>query len=204
MAADYLKHIREVQPHGPYRLLGWSLGGNVVHAMAAQLQNEGEEVELLVMLDSYHGHFLPNTEAPTEEEALIALLALGGYDPDNMDGKPLTMESAVEILRKDGSALASLEEETILNLKETYVNSVGLLGKYIPKVYNGDILFFRSTVIPDWFDPISPNTWLNYLDGQIVQYDIDCRHKDLCQRPLTEIGQVLAKYLQNKKGVSTV
>ena len=149
--------------------------------MAAQLQNEGEEVELLVMLDSYPGHFLPNTEAPTEEEALIALLALGGYDPDNMDGKPLTMESAVEILRKDGSALASLEEETILNLKETYVNSVGLLGKYVPKVYNGDILFFRSTVIPDWFDPISPNTWLNYLDGQIVQHDIDCRHKDLCQ-----------------------
>ncbi|UOB81277.1 non-ribosomal peptide synthetase DhbF [Bacillus sp. ZJS3] len=205
MAADYLKHVREVQPHGPYRLLGWSLGGNVVHAMAAQLQNEGEEVELLVMLDSYPGHFLPNTEAPTEEEALIALLALGGYDPDNMDGKPLTMESAVEILHKDGSALASLEEETILNLKETYVNSVGLLGKYVPKVYNGDILFFRSTVIPEWFDPISPNTWLNYLDGEIVQHDIDCRHKDLCQPgPLTEIGQVLAKYLQNKKGVSTV
>ncbi|HDR6312417.1 TPA: amino acid adenylation domain-containing protein [Bacillus cereus] len=203
MAKDYLKHVREVQPHGPYRLLGWSLGGNVVHAMASQLQNEGEEVELLVMLDSYPGHFLPNTEAPTEEEALIALLALGGYDPDNMDGKPLTMESAVEILRKDGSALASLEEETILNLKETYVNSVGLLGKYVPKVYNGDILFFRSTVIPEWFDPISPNTWLNYLDGEIVQHDIDCRHKDLCQPgPLTEIGQVLAKYLQNKKGVT--
>ena len=205
MAADYLKYVRTVQPYGPYRLLGWSLGGNVVHAMAAQLQNEGEEVELLVMLDSYPGHFLPNTEAPTEEEALIALLALGGYDPDNMDGKPLTMESAVEILRKDGSALASLEEETILNLKETYVNSVGLLGRYVPKVYNGDILFFRSTVIPDWFDPIPPNTWLNYLDGEIVQHDIDCRHKDLCQPvPLTEIGQVLAKYLKEKKGVSKI
>ena len=25
MAADYLKHVREVQPYGPYRLLGWSL-----------------------------------------------------------------------------------------------------------------------------------------------------------------------------------
>ena len=42
MAADYLKHVREVQPYGPYRLLGWSLG-NVVHAMAAQLQNEGKK-----------------------------------------------------------------------------------------------------------------------------------------------------------------
>ena len=86
-----------------------------------------------------------------------------------MDGKPLTMESAVEILRKDGSALASLEEETILNLKETYVNSVGLLGKYVPKVYNGDILFLDLPLYQTGFDPISPNTWLNYLDGQIVQ-----------------------------------
>ncbi|MBY0599262.1 amino acid adenylation domain-containing protein [Bacillus bingmayongensis] len=203
MAADYLEHIREIQPYGPYRLLGWSLGGNVVHAMATHLQNQGEEVELLVMLDSYPGHFLPNTEAPTEEEALIALLALGGYDPDNMDGKPLDMANAIEILRRDGSALASLEEETILNLKETYVNSVGLLGKYVPKQFHGNLVFFRSTIIPEWFDPISPDTWLSYIDGEIEQYDIDCRHKDLCQPgPLTEIGQVLANRLQGMKGVS--
>ena len=104
------------------------------------------------MLDSYPGHFLPNTEAPTEEEALIALLALGGYDPDNMEGKLLTMESAVEILRKDGSALASLEEETILNLKETYVNSVGLLGnmyrKFITEIsYSLDLLLYQTGLI---------------------------------------------------------
>ncbi|PEI92380.1 non-ribosomal peptide synthetase [Bacillus pseudomycoides] len=205
MAADYLEHIREIQPHGPYRLLGWSLGGNVVHAMATHLQNQGEEVELLVMLDSYPGHFLPNTEAPSEEEALIALLALGGYDPDNMDGKPLDMANAIDILRRDGSALASLEEETILNLKETYVNSVGLLGKYVPKQFHGNLVFFRSTIIPEWFDPISPDTWLSYIDGEIEQYDIDCRHKDLCQPgPLTEIGQVLASRQQAMKGVNKV
>ncbi|KEK23981.1 amino acid adenylation domain-containing protein [Bacillus gaemokensis] len=205
MATDYLKHVREIQPHGPYRLLGWSLGGNVVHAMATQLQNQGEEVELLVMLDSYPGHFLPNTEAPSEEEALIALLALGGYDPDNMDGKPLDMANAIDILRRDGSALASLEEETILNLKETYVNSVGLLGKYVPKLFRGNIVFFRSTIIPEWFDPISPDTWHSYIDGELEQYEIDCRHKDLCQPgPLTEIGQVLANRLHGMRGVSKV
>ncbi|MFY0144202.1 amino acid adenylation domain-containing protein [Bacillus cytotoxicus] len=202
MATDYLIHVREVQPHGPYRLLGWSLGGNVVHAMATHLQSEGEEVEMLVMLDSYPGHFLPNTEAPTEEEALIALLALGGYDPDHMDGKPLNMESAIEILHKDGSALASLEKTTILNLKETYVNSVTLLGKYVPKKFKGNLIFFRSTMIPEWFDPISPDTWSSYIEGEIEQYDIDCRHKDLCQpEPLAEIGKVLANRLQEKKGV---
>nr|WP_237088672.1 amino acid adenylation domain-containing protein [Paenibacillus larvae] len=86
MAADYIRHIRTVQPHGPYYLLGWSLGGNAAHAMATQLQHQGEEIALLVMLDAYPNHFLPIKETPDEQEALIALLALGGYDPDSMGG----------------------------------------------------------------------------------------------------------------------
>lgn len=197
MAADYIKQIRTVQPKGPYHLLGWSLGGNVVQAMATQLQNQGEEVSLLVMLDAYPNHFLPIKEAPDDEEALIALLALGGYDPDSLGDKPLDFEAAIEILRRDGSALASLDETVILNLKNTYVNSVGILGSYKPKTFHGNVLFFRSTIIPEWFDPIEPDSWKPYISGQIEQIDIDCRHKDLCQpEPLAQIGKVLAVKLE--------
>ncbi|MED4611883.1 non-ribosomal peptide synthetase DhbF [Bacillus subtilis] len=197
MAADYIKQIRTVQPKGPYHLLGWSLGGNVVQAMATQLQNQGEEVSLLVMLDAYPNHFLPIKEAPDDEEALIALLALGGYDPDSLGDKPLDFEAAIEILRRDGSALASLDETVILNLKNTYVNSVGILGSYKPKTFRGNVLFFRSTIIPEWFDPIEPDSWKPYINGQIEQIDIDCRHKDLCQpEPLAQIGKVLAVKLE--------
>ncbi|MCY8928248.1 non-ribosomal peptide synthetase DhbF [Bacillus subtilis] len=197
MAADYIKQIRTVQPKGPYHLLGWSLGGNVVQAMATQLQNQGEEVSLLVMLDAYPNHFLPIKEAPDDEEALIALLALGGYDPDSLGDKPLDFEAAIEILRRDGSALASLDETVILNLKNTYVNSVGILGSYKPKTFRGNVLFFRSTIIPEWFDPIEPDSWKPYINGQIEQIDIDCRHKDLCQpEPLAHIGKVLAVKLE--------
>ncbi|WP_420469207.1 alpha/beta fold hydrolase, partial [Bacillus licheniformis] len=102
MAADYIRHIRTIQPTGPYRLLGWSLGGNVVHAIATQLQEQGEDISLLVMLDAYPNHFLPIKDAPDEQEALIALLALGGYDPDSLDGAPLNLSSAIDILRRDG------------------------------------------------------------------------------------------------------
>ncbi|MFL6976596.1 non-ribosomal peptide synthetase DhbF [Bacillus inaquosorum] len=197
MAADYIEQIRTIQPKGPYHLLGWSLGGNVVQAMATQLQNQGEEVSLLVMLDAYPNHFLPIKEAPDDEEALIALLALGGYDPDSLGDKPLDFETAIEILRRDGSALASLDESVILNLKNTYVNSVGILGSYKPKPFRGNVLFFRSTIIPDWFDPIEPDSWKPYIHGQIEQIDIDCRHKDLCQpEPLALIGKVLAVKLE--------
>lgn len=200
MAADYIAHIRSVQPHGPYYLLGWSLGGNVAHAIASLLQGEGEEIALLVMLDAFPSHFLPISEGPSEEEALIALLALGGYDPDSLGGKALDMEAAVDILRSDGSALASLEPSVVMSLKDTYVNSVRVLGAYRPGLYRGDLLFVHSTVIPDWFTPISPETWQPYITGRIEQHDLACRHKDLCQPgPLTDIGSILSRKLADIK-----
>jgi len=52
MARDYLVEVRKVQPHGPYLLGGFSGGGITAHAMARQLQAEGEKVALLVMLDT--------------------------------------------------------------------------------------------------------------------------------------------------------
>ncbi|MDQ0047474.1 nonribosomal peptide synthetase DhbF [Paenibacillus polymyxa] len=196
MAADYIRHIRTIQPKGPYHLLGWSLGGNVAHAIATQLQYEGETIAILTMLDSYPSNHLPLRGGPDEEEALIALLALGGYDPDSLNDEPLRLSTALHILRSDGSALASLSEETILNLKDTYVNSVRILGEYVPRRYKGDILFFRSTIIPDWFEPIAPETWLPYIDGQLEQHELDCRHKDLCQPgPLAHIGKLMAAKL---------
>ncbi|MBN3525209.1 amino acid adenylation domain-containing protein [Paenibacillus apiarius] len=204
MTADYIRHIRSVQPAGPYRLLGWSLGGNVAHAMAVQLQAEGEEVAFLAMLDAYPSHYLPIRGEPDEEEALTALLALGGYDRDSIGDVPLNIASAIQILRSDSSALATLDEATIMNLKTTYENSVRLLGAYVPRRFEGDLLFFRSTIIPDWFDPIEPDMWVPYIGGQIERHDIACRHKDLCQPgPLAEIGGRILVKLQAAHGAAT-
>ena len=47
MAAYYLRGVREVQPHGPYCLAGYSFGGFVVFEMAQQLNAAGETVSLL-------------------------------------------------------------------------------------------------------------------------------------------------------------
>ncbi|HEX7241920.1 MAG TPA: alpha/beta fold hydrolase, partial [Longimicrobiaceae bacterium] len=51
MAADYLAEIRAVQPQGPYRLGGWSMGGLVAFEMARQAEAAGEVVELLALVD---------------------------------------------------------------------------------------------------------------------------------------------------------
>jgi thioesterase domain-containing protein len=52
MAACYLREIREVQPHGPYRLGGWSSGGLIAYEIANQLIGADEPVEFLGLMDT--------------------------------------------------------------------------------------------------------------------------------------------------------
>ncbi|MGW4841537.1 amino acid adenylation domain-containing protein [Nocardia brasiliensis] len=52
LAAQYVATVRAQQPSGPYHLLGYSFGGNVVHAMAAQLSAAGEEVAFAGLIDA--------------------------------------------------------------------------------------------------------------------------------------------------------
>ncbi|MBR1251127.1 non-ribosomal peptide synthase/polyketide synthase [Bradyrhizobium sp. AUGA SZCCT0169] len=53
MAADYAREIRQVQPRGPYSLIGWSLGGLLVTLVAAELERSGERVVRLALVDSF-------------------------------------------------------------------------------------------------------------------------------------------------------
>ncbi|MDZ8224986.1 amino acid adenylation domain-containing protein [Nostoc sp. ChiVER01] len=52
MATHYIEALRSVQPKGPYFIGGWSFGGWVAFEMAQQLENSGEEVALLAVLDT--------------------------------------------------------------------------------------------------------------------------------------------------------
>jgi fatty acid synthase len=52
MASYYVQKIKEVQPRGPYKLIGYSFGGTVAFEMALQLEKENEAVAVLVLLDA--------------------------------------------------------------------------------------------------------------------------------------------------------
>lgn len=54
MASQYLKEIVVAQPHGPYLLGGYCLGGVIALEIAQQLKAAGEKVALVVMLDTYN------------------------------------------------------------------------------------------------------------------------------------------------------
>jgi oxalate---CoA ligase len=53
MAAYYLEEIVAVQPEGPYLLFGYSFGGLVAYEMARQLNEQGRQVALLALGDTF-------------------------------------------------------------------------------------------------------------------------------------------------------
>jgi pimeloyl-ACP methyl ester carboxylesterase len=80
MAAQYVEHIRRIQPSGPYYLLGWSLGGLIAHAVACRLQQEGAEVGLLALLEAYPLTQTKFLEFPQMQEILSGLMQELGRD----------------------------------------------------------------------------------------------------------------------------
>jgi len=53
MASHYITEIRALEPHGPYYLVGDTLGGLIALEMAHQLKAQGEDVAFLAMLDTF-------------------------------------------------------------------------------------------------------------------------------------------------------
>jgi amino acid adenylation domain-containing protein len=66
MARHLRQTIQAIQPAGPYRLAGWSFGGKLAYEIAAQLIDDGQDVQFLGLLDTY---YTPPTLNTIEEEA---------------------------------------------------------------------------------------------------------------------------------------
>ncbi|WP_425301083.1 amino acid adenylation domain-containing protein, partial [Nocardia neocaledoniensis] len=75
----YADEIQAIQPAGPYRLLGYSAGGPIAHAVAVELQHRGAVVDLLAILDGRADVDPASaTELPPPENLLAEF---GGLDP---------------------------------------------------------------------------------------------------------------------------
>ncbi|MDF3308995.1 amino acid adenylation domain-containing protein [Rhodococcus sp. T2V] len=192
MAAKYIEHMRTVQPTGPYHLLGWSLGGVVAHAIAGALQDQGEELGMLVMLDSFPSDAWASM--PTEQDALAALLYMVGYDPEPLLVDGLDRQQVIDILRGEGSALAGINEHTPAAMIDNFANAVRLESEPSQIVVDSDMLFFTAARNPA--TAATYDLWRPYLTGTIVNHDLDCEHKDMTQpRWIGEVGSVVNEAL---------
>ncbi|WP_394427676.1 amino acid adenylation domain-containing protein [Streptomyces sp. SGAir0957] len=192
MAAHYVAQLRTVQPHGPYRLLGWSFGGNVVQEIAVQLQEAGEDVALLAIMDAFPAPPADGLEDAGHDVVFRALLTalgvdLSAWDPD----APLDAAAVRDALRETGSPLGALEPGTIETMVGNFAAQARLMRRYVPRTVHGDILFFRATD-EDPGNGLVPALWEPYVDGTLHVHDVQCGHAQML-RPDSRavIGPVL-------------
>jgi thioesterase domain-containing protein len=198
IASDYLAQIRAVQPAGPYHLLGWSLGCHIAHAIATQLQDIGERVEQLVMLDGYPLARDEQIDEPTDQDVMRLLVrALSDSTPQLTD-QTLTLQTVKQhLVDASAGALSALGDGVIDAIFHELKAAPALASRFTPRKYRGDVLFFRARQA-GLGEPRArtPDAWQPYVDGHIKTHDIQCAHEAM-MRPhaLAQIGPALAAAL---------
>ncbi|WP_063775128.1 non-ribosomal peptide synthetase [Streptacidiphilus anmyonensis] len=209
MAADYLGLIRSVQPEGPYRLLGWSFGGMVAQAMTALLQEQGERVELLAVLDAHpDGTGAPPAAGEQDRPGEAGLLAevLDGLGvPDGHPHQALTRPRFLEAVRAAYPELSDLDGGTSDALVEVLLNNQRLGARYRAPGLDGDVLLFvaeRSSSSESSESAASPAAeWRRLVTGAAEVHGLDCAHAEMTTpRSAAVIGRVLTERLLDGTG----
>lgn len=150
MAGLYLDAIREIQPHGPYFLAGYSFGGLVALEMAQRLSAAGETIAFFAMLDSYpHPRFWPLKCRVGVLARLARRHARALMDMAFGDVVPFLMERLARLSiyfgfrsAKPRNAGKSQYAQPSLQLVFDYADVAWT--KYRPRFYGGNITFIRS------------------------------------------------------------
>ncbi|MEU6575140.1 amino acid adenylation domain-containing protein [Streptomyces sp. NPDC046805] len=182
VAREYVTHMRTLQPSGPYRMIGWSLGGVMAHEVAVQLQEAGEEVSLLSILDTNMVLDEDAMGTPLPEEYLR-------YAP----GDPAVMAREIEELAETVPTLKLLHGDEQRLALSAYRYHRQIRSRHVPRVFRGDVLFFRATA--DKSEIIPPErTWGPYVDGRFTEIHIACGHYQLlAMAPLVTVGPALSR-----------
>ncbi|MFD4458849.1 amino acid adenylation domain-containing protein [Nocardia sp. NPDC058480] len=188
----YLKEIRAVQAEGPYHLLGWSLGGVIAHAMAVQLQEDGEEVALLAMLDSTLSS--KSTAVATTVTAADLLGGFVGADEVN-PAEPVDIHQLARTLFELSAPQASLDSARIDRIVDATITSVALDAAYRPRRFDGTITYFTAAQ-DDPTGTTGASSWDEAVTGSVDNHSVDATHWRMTEdRALTVIAETLREEL---------
>ncbi|MEU2102645.1 non-ribosomal peptide synthase/polyketide synthase [Nocardia sp. NPDC019255] len=199
-ASRYVAEIKEIQPEGPYHLLGWSLGGLIAQEMAVQLQEAGDEVALLSMMDSYRlSDDLLDQATPSVAEIVGEF---GSAELAAQIDPGMSLREAAELLRARSGPFAALTVEHLERLYAGYENGTVLAHTFRPRPFDGDLLFFSAGDDPvNRADPDrSADAWEPYVTGAVHDHELRCAHSAMTTpEALAVIGPVLRRWLETKE-----
>ncbi|MCV6590278.1 MAG: amino acid adenylation domain-containing protein [Marinobacterium sp.] len=202
-----LEIIREVQPQGPYDLLGYSLGGTVAYGVACALRKAGQQVRFLGLLDTYPAEVHDWSDPQGAEAALGAEREQAQLLDDAFAGEPADTEASDT--GQPGDLSANPEKDALLNqIFANYRDAVRLLSQARTPDFDGKItLFTAQQSLPDYIEP--ERSWQHHVDGIELHMLAHCAHEDIMSpQSLETLGPLLDRLLHQAQsapasGVST-
>lgn len=173
----HLQTLLAQQPHGPYYLFGYSLGGTLAQGIAARLRQRGEAVAFLGLLDTWP----PETQNWAEKEA-------NGLDPAVL--AEIAREREAFLAAQQGQASGEL----FCAIEANYADAVRLLTTAHSAKFDGKAtLFVAEKTRQEGMDPqVVWGPWV----GELEVFSQNCAHVDIISPQAFEaIGPVVREIL---------
>ena len=166
----HLKTLRKQQPHGPYYLFGYSLGGTLAQGIAARLREQGEAVAFLGLLDTWP----PESQNWAEKEA-------NGLDPEVLAEIERERQAFIAAQQGQGSS------ELFNTIEGNYADAVRLLTTAHSARFDGKATLFVAERTRTMDPQVAWAPWVSELEV----YSQDCAHVDIISpQAFEKIGPV--------------
>jgi thioesterase domain-containing protein len=159
VAAEHVASLRQVQPRGPYYLVGWSYGGAVAYEMASQLEAAGETVAFVGLLDTVAPHIVQSLPQGSDADLVIGLSRdiaeqMGrsvSIPRDSLEGAEFDeqLRRAVESLHAQGAAPADFDPEALREECQIIRARNRSISGYVPGPFSGTLTVFPASEVPE-------------------------------------------------------
>ena len=204
MAATNVQAIRELRPHGPYMLAGWSFGGLVALEMARQLIAAGESVGLLGIMDTnlkvraetppwlggLNGDF--DVEPQMDWPKIILRFARAGRTiPEEELRRFETVEDQVAHAVERGVLPPGLSVEGAMCYVRASENNSRARNTYVPRPYAGRVTLFRALQGHVLRCPDPTLGWKEIALGGLEIVEVPGEHDVMIEKP--HVGELARK-----------
>ena len=200
LAAEFLQEVRQVQPHGPYYLLGHCAGGSIAYEMACQLAEKGEIAALVGLVDVFAQPY--KLRFPIRVERRVALL-----------------KEHIHIILKDKARFSYLESklqrvrrEVTVKIRRTIAPETRNLPIdleeatlfFTPRRYSGTVHLFASPdSATEYLDVPHDYGWSRLVSERVSVHHLPGNHLTLLDAPHVQVlSDVLTKLLGDDKSTA--
>ncbi|CAM3366719.1 alpha/beta fold hydrolase [Kibdelosporangium persicum] len=186
LAGCYIEALRRTQPHGPYLLAGYSMGGAIAYEMAVRLASAGEAIPLTILIDTALPEPDPGTELSITKRFVNDVAGARGrtlddvaiesvFEAPNADERLRSLLCAADLMPE------SVDVELVARRYRLFRANTHAYLAYRPSRYRGRVALVNAES--------SRNTteeWRTVCDGPVTHMTVPGDHHSMWFPPHVE------------------